>query len=599
MIDLNHLFPEEKLQQHNCMLAFQEALVNLNKGNVQETCVNIMNTPLVASADHVQQIAANIFRIAYMRPGLIPYLVDICKFLIENQSQQNALSNFKDLIVPTDIPNQRWYRSFLINCINKQVISIEDFMSLLTSFPPCESIYLLFCWFAPVIKSRDEIVYEQILESFRQAQHLSAEFTYFRDHFNEMQKNNWELQRFFFRTGYFRVSYAYYLKNDDLLHFRQLITQNELVLDKKVSSKVIDKEDHIQNKYLASIDESDTKNDANRLDFDFDQRVESSLFERCDFIRHRPTLLQFAAFFGASKCFRYLIDSGANPKIDDDEGKRLIQFVIAGGNTEIFAMCENNENIELDGAIQTAVEFQRFDMMLDLLNKMEIDINHSTEAFPSIFHYAAKHNNMRVLLFCLEQGCPVNLRDLHDKTPLHYAAQFCQYDTLLALVDLYDIDINAVDDRGRTPLHYAAKYNKIDSVYILSIHPELDLNICDKTGDNPLILAAKHGCNQIIYHILSNNLDVNHKNMLGLSALHYAVKKGHYHTVSLLLTHYAIDINIRDEILIFCFIKEFLISLYWTPLHFAAYSGDVEMIKIILAFPGINISCKTVSFTFL
>ena len=554
---LSSVFPEEKINQHYVILSFQEALVSLNKDNVLETSENILKTSLCYNNDYVQMIAFNIFRVAQIRPNLIPYLVDVCKFLIDRQGPDNSLWLLKDLIAPKDIPKQRWYRSFLINCINKHVVTIEEFMNLLVSYPKCESLYLLFCWFAPVIESKDENLFNTLLSLFMNEKNLPQEFLSFKKDFDEMRKNNWSLQRFYFRNGYYEVSFGYYIKNDDLIHLHQIISKGEFVTDtENICANNNSMKKHLQKNDDSSDEEEDDENDKQEeIDFDFDQRVEDSLFERCEFVRHRPTLLQFAAFFGALKCFKYLLGCGADPTITDDEGKKLIQFVVANGSEEIFQACEEYNSkkkaklIDLDGAIQTAVEFQRFDLMVYLLRKLNVKIDISTNAFPSVFHYAAMHDNMQVLFFCLNEGCDVNLQDMQKRTPLHYAAKNCMYDTLLALIDTYDLDVNAADADGRTPLHIATKYNQLNSIRILGICNNIDYSPIDVKGNSPLSLAAKSGNNDIVCFLLSQNIDVNQKNLLGLSPLHFAVKKGFIQTVNLLLSHPQIDVNICDIIL--------------------------------------------------
>lgn len=534
-MDLHEFYQPEKLQSHLCIISFQEALIKLNKNNVEYISNLILRTPLITHPDLVRRIAFNTLYIASIRPGHIPYLVEVLKFLIDHQDFNNSLSVLKDSITPKNIPKQRWYRSFLINCIIKQVITIDEFMNLLTTYPPNESLFLLFCWFAPLIQSRNETFYRNIESLFlRRGTILTPELTFFKENLDEMKKDNWKTQRIYFQNGYNKCTLEYYIKNDDNVGLMNLISSFE-VIDDKTDKKTFNSKTLHEEK------------------FDFDQRIEPSLFERCDFVRHRPTLIQFAAFFGSKKCFSILLSKGANTKIKDDEGKSLIEFVVAGGNMKIFNMCREAKNIDLEGAIQTTVEFHRYAMMITLIDQLDIDITESTEAFSSIFHYAAKYNNVRTIFFCLENGCSVNMPDFNGRTPLHFAAEFGQYDSLFALIDAFGIDVNAADKYGKTPLHLAAKNNKIDSIPILAILEDFDYNSCDENGNNAVITASKNGYDAIVYNLLCNDIDVNHKNMLGLAPLHFAVKKGRENIVSLLMTHNSIDVNITDEKDIFNF----------------------------------------------
>jgi len=56
----------------------------------------------------------------------------------------------------------------------------------------------------------------------------------------------------------------------------------------------------------------------------------------------------------------------------------------------------------------------------------------------------------------LKEGCSVDAKEEHGKTPLHCAANKGHRELLLLLLS-NGADINAKDLHGRTPLHYAAQ----------------------------------------------------------------------------------------------------------------------------------------------
>lgn len=616
-MDLQQIYPPDKLQSHLFIVSFQESLIKLNKNNIEKTSQVILQTPLVSHPDLVRRIAFDILYVASIRPGHIPYLVSVIKYLIDRQSSGNALSELKNLIVPTDIPNQRWYRSFLINCIIKQVITTDDFMSLLTSFPLGESLYLIFCWFAPFIESCDEEVFGDILSEFMEEQYLTPELSFFRNNLDQMHEMKWNLQRIYFQNGYNDKTLAYYIKNDKLEELVKMISTCESTddkIDKGIRKKNIDI-DEDDDKSTENTDERSQKSTIANIEeesFDYNQRIESSLFERCHFLRHSPTLLQFAAFFSSKKCYGFLLSKGADIKIKDDEGKSLLQFAIAGGNTKLFNMYIEKESIdeeEFKNSIRTSIEYCRFNMMVALIDKLteflikkhkilekyqseleadfeakfeikleppvselivklkpdeslELDDEYISEIlsdlrfriqsdllslFPPLLHYAAQYNNIRAILYFLEHEWPINFVDDDGRTPLHYAAEYCQMDSIFALIDANDTDVNAKDNNGNTPLHLAVKNNKLESIQALAVHSNLDLNSCDLTGNNSVMIAAKRGFDDIVYYLLNHEIDVNHQNILGLSSLHFAVQKRQENIVSLLLTHNYIDVNLQDQ----------------------------------------------------
>lgn len=106
---------------------------------------------------------------------------------------------------------------------------------------------------------------------------------------------------------------------------------------------------------------------------DLNQRIEPCMFERCDFANHRPTLIQYAAFFGSVKCFKYLLLNGADLSlrdcsnaqsengINDPFGLSLMQFAVAHGNVELIRLCYNKLN-DLNGCYEIAEMYKHYDI---------------------------------------------------------------------------------------------------------------------------------------------------------------------------------------------------------------------------------------------
>ena len=53
------------------------------------------------------------------------------------------------------------------------------------------------------------------------------------------------------------------------------------------------------------------------------------------------------------------------------------------------------------------------------------------------------------------QGCDINARDKHGRTPLHYATSTAQFQCILSLV-ANGAAVNVFDNKGCTPLHFAS-----------------------------------------------------------------------------------------------------------------------------------------------
>lgn len=375
MFDVSDFFPSESREQILCLMMFQESLISIDSGRVDEVVEHLLQTNLIYSKDSVKQIAYNILQAASHRPWSIKNLVSLIKKLIDNASSDNCLSILKDFLIPTDLMNQRWYRSFLLFAISQKIISAEELINLMKSYDVDEPLFLLYCWFAPIIEKSDHDIFLQLTDMlFKNKNKLSKEFQFFIDKFEQLRMNNWELQREYFLTGYYKGSLPYIIRNDNLDLLRSYFSQFN-------------------------------------VEIDYNMKVDSSLFERCDFIRHNPTLIQFAAYYGSVKCFTYLLmQNDIDIKITDDNGINIFQFAIAGGNQKIIEICEKLK-FENKGIIETAIEFQRFDTMVYFIEKYKININDCDDSHLSVLHYAAKYNNVKVILYCLKNKVDVNLKD--------------------------------------------------------------------------------------------------------------------------------------------------------------------------------------------
>ena len=110
-----------------------------------------------------------------------------------------------------------------------------------------------------------------------------------------------------------------------------------------------------------------------------------------------------------------------------------------------------------------------------------------------LLHYAAskdRYRIARVLIKVFKQD--VNMRDLEEKTPLHFAAILEHADTADVLLQL-GADVDAQTDRMHTPLHYAViGKHKTNEVAKLLLGPfgNARYNLKDSSGNTALDLAA-------------------------------------------------------------------------------------------------------------
>ena len=112
---------------------------------------------------------------------------------------------------------------------------------------------------------------------------------------DELSKNDWKFHRRLVREGVNPSYIAKVIRSDDIKILQEISSQNN---------------------------------------FDFNQTIEPSLYERFSYINeNNVSLIDYAAFFGSTKCFKFLMLNGSDLK-------NTAKFVVASGNEEIIKLCE-------------------------------------------------------------------------------------------------------------------------------------------------------------------------------------------------------------------------------------------------------------------
>ena len=148
----------------------------------------------------------------------------------------------------------------------------------------------------------------------------------FINNIEELSKNDWELHKQLVREGVNPSNIAKAIRIDDVEKLQEISSQNN---------------------------------------FDFNQKIEPSLYERFSFVNEENvSLIDYAAFFGSIKCFKFLLLNGSNLT---NSGK----FAVAGGNIEIINLCEQNQS-SFKGSFEAGIEFHRNDIFRYIYdNKIE------------------------------------------------------------------------------------------------------------------------------------------------------------------------------------------------------------------------------------
>ncbi|KAH0793109.1 cask-interacting protein (caskin) 1,2 [Histomonas meleagridis] len=146
----------------------------------------------------------------------------------------------------------------------------------------------------------------------------------------------------------------YFLNNYDNL------SKNDFELHKKLLNKGINPSE--LSKIIRNDDIGKLQVMSGQQNFDIDQEIAPSLYEKNSYVNKEGiSLINYAAYFGSPKCFKYLMDKGA----------KLIntsKYASAGGNLEIIKLCEQRRLL-FKSSYKASIRFHRNEVFQYLYTK--------------------------------------------------------------------------------------------------------------------------------------------------------------------------------------------------------------------------------------
>lgn len=252
-------------------------------------------------------------------------------------------------------------------------------------------------------------------------------------------------------------------------------------------------------------------------------------------------------------------------------------------------------------------------LLLDVLEKVEIDVNQKSSNRMTPLHLACENNHIEIMkllieygafinevdkwkntplhiavnkgfkdavLLLLGNGAVVNVRDRFGSSPLHLSVKSHQFEIARLLV-LFGADINfkrnGSQHRGFTCLHEAMHRGDVEAVKFLidlSEHEHVLFHIKDEFGDPPLFKAIAGR------HIECIKLLLQHKKETSSLLIHNHRKQNIYHIIAStgsLMIYTLISLSIPQKL------EETLVSETdlngRTPLHYAVESNSLSLIQ--------------------
>ena len=191
-----------------------------------------------------------------------------------------------------------------------------------------------------------------------------------------------------------------------------------------------------------------------------------------------------------------------------------------------------------------------------------------TEMAKKILSASMSGINRLKTLFWRKEHDPINASDDDEKSALSWAAKHGHLDTVRCLFDQWKIDVNWRDSMHMTPLILAAKHGHIEVVKLLLLRKDINADPGDDRWRSALSWAAD-GYPAIARIFLDrNDVNINSEDRYDCTPLYYAAKSGSLEIVQLLLARPNLEINFNDA--------------NASPLAAAILSGVVEISKLFL-----------------
>ena len=309
------------------------------------------------------------------------------------------------------------------------------------------------------------------------------------------------------------------------------------------------------------------------------------------------TPLHLAVFHGRLEVTRFLLEHGANAKLEIEGGETVLDIASRSkydseehrvGMVRLLLEHGGDINARNKNActpLHSAVLYGRLEVVRVLLDnganaKLEIEEGATALHIVSPGKYDSEKHRVGIARLLLERGGDVNARNKNTFTPLHVAVFNGRLEVVRVLLDN---GANAMleTEEGATALHFVSlgKYDSEEhrvGITRLLLERGGDVNARKKNRLTPLHSAVLYGRLEVARVLLDHDANAKLETEGGETALHI-VSRGEYdseeHRVGIarLLLEHGVDVHAPDKYLN-------------TPLHQAALSGRLEITQLLLDY---------------
>lgn len=142
--------------------------------------------------------------------------------------------------------------------------------------------------------------------------------------------------------------------------------------------------------------------DKSSFDFDFNNIPHITNEWEPDLLLLEPhSYIEHAAFFGSTKCFKFLLLNNCN--ITDN----LIKYAVAGGNTEIIRLVQTNKEFQgkFADTFEISICYHRYEVSIWLFDTFPESYNYNLE---NVLPFVAKYDDVDMFKYFIDRKCPLN-----------------------------------------------------------------------------------------------------------------------------------------------------------------------------------------------
>ncbi|XP_053466139.1 ankyrin repeat and death domain-containing protein 1B [Ictalurus furcatus] len=221
--------------------------------------------------------------------------------------------------------------------------------------------------------------------------------------------------------------------------------------------------------------------------------------------------------------------------------------------TDILLQKEPEADADFDNVemlLETEKEYieaaKRNDVETMKLLGRAVNVNAKNVHHRTPLHYAVACKNKEAVDLLLRRRAKLDLQDKYGVTATHLAAWFGSLEILKLLVQ-GGADQRVVNMEGMNIMHCAAVNDHTDIIaYIVDDLQMRELDKEDHHGNRPFAVAAEHGCVRMLQMLMEEpyKMATMEENQKGDTPLHLAAKNGHLGAVQLLLDYF----EVRNEV---------------------------------------------------